>query len=300
MQINRLFEIVYILLDRKSVTAKELTEYFGVSRRTICRDIDALSTAGIPVYTKRGKGGGISLLPNFVLNKSLLNEGEQTEILSALYGLSSIKTEDTDQVLQKLSTRFNKTVTNWMDVDFSGWSHENDFFNDFKTAIIQRRIVEFDYYNREGEKSFRRVEPIQVWFKSKAWYLKGFSLTKQDIRLFKIGRIKNLVVTDKSFTVRDSLLLSDKTNQLTHEEPNLIRIKLRIEPERAFRVFDDFHESMIEKQPDGGFLVTVFWPEDNWLYGFILSFGKYAEVLEPTHLRTLIKNEAQTISKKYL
>ncbi|MHC5216476.1 helix-turn-helix transcriptional regulator [Enterococcus sp. LJL128] len=300
MQINRLFEIVYILLDRKSVSARELTEYFGVSRRTICRDIDALSTAGIPVYTKRGKGGGISLLPNFVLNKSLLNEGEQTEILSALYGLSSIKTEDTNQVLQKLSTLFNKTITNWMEVDFSGWSHENDFFNDFKTAIVQRRIVEFDYYNQEGKKTFRRVEPIQVWFKSKAWYLKGFSLTKQDIRLFKIGRIKNLVVTDQSFTARDSLLLSTKSGSLNQKEPNLVRIKLRIEPERAFRVFDDFHESMIEKQSDGSFIVTVFWPEDNWLYGFILSFGRYAEVLEPEHIRATIKNEAKMISQKYL
>jgi len=64
MQINRLFEIVYILLDKKSVTAKELTEHFGVSRRTICRDIDTLSEVGIPIYTERGKGGGISLLPD--------------------------------------------------------------------------------------------------------------------------------------------------------------------------------------------------------------------------------------------
>lgn len=300
MQINRLFEIVYILLDKKSVTAKELTEHFGVSRRTICRDIDALSSAGIPVYTKRGKGGGISLLPNFILNKSLLNEREQTEILSALYGLSSIKTNDTDQVLQKLSTRFNKTMTNWMDVDFSGWSHENDFFNDFKTAILERRIIEFDYYNQAGDKSFRRVEPIQVWFKSKAWYLKGFSLAKQDMRTFKIARIKNLVVTNESFAEREPLPILAKPETCTSEEPNVVNIKLRVEPERAFRVFDDFHESMIEKQSDGSFIVTVSWPENNWLYGFILSFGKYAEVLEPEHIRNIIKNEAQTISKKYL
>lgn len=300
MQINRLFEIVYILLDRKSVTARELTEHFGVSRRTICRDLDALSTAGIPVYTKRGKGGGISLLPNFVLNKSLLNEKEQTEILSALYGLSSIKTDDTDQVLQKLSTRFNKTMTNWMDVDFSGWSHENDFFNDFKTAILDRRIIEFDYYNQAGDKTFRCVEPIQVWFKSKAWYLKGFSLGKQEMRTFKISRIKNLVVTNKRFAERESLPQLTKSETLTYEEPNVVKLRLRVEPERAFRVFDDFHESMIEKQSDGGFIVTVSWPENNWLYGFILSFGKYAEVLEPEHIRNIIKNEAQTISKKYL
>ncbi len=147
MQIHRLFEMVYILLDKKKITAGELAEHFGVSRRTICRDIDTLSTAGIPVYTEKGKGGGISLLPNFILNKSILSEGEQNEILSALYGLSSIKTDETNLILQKLSTIFSKTATNWMDVDFSGWSHENDFFNDFKTAILERRIIEFDYCN---------------------------------------------------------------------------------------------------------------------------------------------------------
>ena len=73
MQISRLFEIVYILLDKKRVTARELAEHFGVSRLTIVRDIDTLSMAGIPVYTERGKGGGISLLPDFVLNKSILH-----------------------------------------------------------------------------------------------------------------------------------------------------------------------------------------------------------------------------------
>lgn len=61
MQINRLFEIVYILLDKKMVTARELSEHLEVSQRTIYRDIDTLSAAGIPIYTNKGKGGGISL-----------------------------------------------------------------------------------------------------------------------------------------------------------------------------------------------------------------------------------------------
>jgi len=83
MQINRLLEIVYILLEQKTVTAKTLSAQFGVSRRTIYRDIDALSLAGIPVYAEKGKGGGIRLLPEYVLSKSILNEQEQHEILSA-------------------------------------------------------------------------------------------------------------------------------------------------------------------------------------------------------------------------
>ena len=57
MQINRLFEIVYILLDKKSITANELAEHFEVSKRTILRDIETLTIAGIPIYTQRGRAG---------------------------------------------------------------------------------------------------------------------------------------------------------------------------------------------------------------------------------------------------
>ena len=65
MKINRLLEISLVLLNKGTVTAKELAERFGVSTRTIYRDVDILSTAGIPVYTNKGNGGGISILDNF-------------------------------------------------------------------------------------------------------------------------------------------------------------------------------------------------------------------------------------------
>jgi len=113
MQINRLLEIVYILLNQKNTTAKQLAERFSVSQRTIYRDIDALSLAGIPVYTEKGKGGGISLLPEFVLSKSILSDKEQNEILSSLQGLTNMGTVDSDHALQKLSAVFSKSVTNW-------------------------------------------------------------------------------------------------------------------------------------------------------------------------------------------
>ena len=183
MQMNRQFEIIYLLLNKKSTTAKELAEHIGVSQRTIYRDIDTLSLAGIPIYTEKGKGGGISLLPDYVLNKSILSEQEQNEILSALQGLSSVKTAETDQVLKKLSTIFNKNTVRWLEVDFTDWSFANGkAFYDFKTAILERRIAEFDYYSTYGEMTHRRVEPIQLWFKSRAWYIKCFCLLRQDIQ----------------------------------------------------------------------------------------------------------------------
>ncbi|MCL2562507.1 MAG: YafY family transcriptional regulator [Oscillospiraceae bacterium] len=296
MQTSRLFEIIYILLHKKKVSAGELAEQLGVSRRTICRDIDTLSAAGIPVYTEKGKGGGISLLPEFVLNKSILSEQEQTEILSALHGLASVKTAETEQILQKLSTIFNKTTTNWLEVDYADWSHEHDYFSDFKTAILERRVAVFDYYNSDGDKTHRSVEPIQLWFKSKSWYLSAFCLLRQDMRLFKLARIKNLVVTDEHFPERDVVELSDDSGQ----EEQAITLKLRIAPEKAYRVFDEFYEDMAEKQPDGSFIVSVIMPETEWVYGFILSFGAHIEVLEPPHVRAVIKAEAEKIARKYL
>jgi len=296
---NRLFEIIYILLNKKSTTARELAEHFGVSQRTIYRDVDTLSLAGIPVYTEKGKGGGISLLPDFVLNKSILSEQEQNEILSALQGLSSVKTAETDQVLKKLSTIFNKNTVNWLEVDFSDWSFANGkAFYDFKTAILERRIAEFDYFSTYGEMTHRRIEPIQLWFKSKSWYIKGFCLTRQDIRLFKLSRVRNLAVTDEQFAERD-YLATPSPAPASHQKPD-VTLKLKIAPEMTYRIYDEFDEDMAEKQPDGSFVVSVTWPEDEWVYGTIMSYGEYIEVLEPEHIRKVIKEKLQKTEKKYL
>jgi predicted DNA-binding transcriptional regulator YafY len=88
MQISRLFEIVYLLLEKGTVSARELAGRFEVSSRTIYRDVENLSAAGIPVYMSKGRNGGISLLPDFVLDKTVLTQREREEIITALQGLS--------------------------------------------------------------------------------------------------------------------------------------------------------------------------------------------------------------------
>jgi len=299
MQQNRLFEIIYILLQQKSVTARALAERFEVSQRTIYRDIEHLSLAGIPVYTEKGKGGGISLLPGFVLSKAMLSEGEQNEILTALQSLGCIQAAETDQVLQKLSAVFNRSAVPWLEVDFSDWSYaQGQLFQDIKSAILEKRVAEFEYYSTYGEKTRRRVEPLQLWFKSRAWYLRGFCLMRQDVRLFKLTRIRSFTLTDERFPGRD-LLASPPDPAAVHERRD-ITLKLKIAPEMAYRVYDEFGEDLVERLPDGGFLVTVTWPEDNWVYGTILSYGEHIEVLEPAHIREIIRDKARKAAEKYL
>jgi len=295
LQASRLFEIIYLLLNKDRVTAKELAERFGVSTRTIYRDVDAISLAGIPVYTEKGKGGGISLLPDFVLNKSILSEHEQSEILASLQGLTQIQSADADNVLQKLSTVFNKTAAKWLEVDFTDWSFEQqDFWSSFKTAILQKLVVEFDYYSSYSEKTRRRVEPLQLWFKSRNWYLKAYDLAKCDIRLFRLSRIRNMDTTDEVFTERNLLTENVISSPPSSKRPD-VTLKLRIKPEMAHRVLDEFASVVEDQEADGSYIVSFCWPEDNWVYGTILSFGEYIEVLEPEHIRDIIREKARNI-----
>jgi len=101
MQINRLFEMVYLLLNKKSMTAGELARHFEVSPRTIYRDVELLSSAGIPIYMTKGKGGGISLLPDFVLNKAVLTDGEKSDILAALHAVEAVNLEQTNTAVEE-------------------------------------------------------------------------------------------------------------------------------------------------------------------------------------------------------
>jgi len=295
----RQFEIMYLLLNKKNTTAKDLAEHFGVSQRTIYRDIDTLCLAGIPIYTEKGKGGGINLLPEFVLNKSILNEQEQNEILSSLQALAGVKAAETDQILKKLSVIFNKSAVNWLEVDFSNWNCNNgSLFKDFRTAILEKRIAEFDYYSSSGEKTCRNIEPIQLWFKYRTWYVKGFCLTKQNMRIFKLTRIKNLKITDTYFSERALQESPPDTESVGYK--NNVTLKLRIAPEMAYRVYDEFGVDVPKKQPDGNLIVSVTVPEDNWIYGTILSYGEYIEVLSPKHIQENIKEKLQKITQKYL
>ena len=102
---NRLFEITHILLNKKQVTASELAEHFGVSQRTIYRDIDSLDLAGIPIYTEKGKGGGIGILPVLYwddwVNGFILSFGEYAEVLEPEHVKNIIK-----QKAQKISEKY--------------------------------------------------------------------------------------------------------------------------------------------------------------------------------------------------
>ncbi|MDD7794737.1 helix-turn-helix transcriptional regulator [Clostridium sp. 'White wine YQ'] len=301
MQISRLFQIIYILLEKKSVTAKELAENFEVSVRTIYRDIDALSEAGIPVYSTQGKGGGISLIENYVLNKSLLSHVEQDKILIALQSLTATGYPELKDTLSKLSSFFNKSNTNWIEVDFSNWGKydkQKDIFNILRNSILENRVINFSYFNSIGEKSNRNVEPFKLLFKEKAWYLIGYCIEKSSVRTFKITRMADVYITEKSCTHAD-------LQEFSHEpakdfSTKNIKITLKISSEGAYRVYDEFQEKEIKKNEDGSYTVISSMPEGEWLYNYLLSFGTMLEVIAPENIRDEMAKRLNKLIAKYI
>ncbi len=299
MHINRLFEIVYILLNKKIVTAQELSDHFEVSRRTIYRDIDELSASGIPIYTNKGKGGGISLLDNYVFNKSILSDKEQIDIISSLQGLSALDVPDIEPVLNKLAVMFQKNNSSWIDVDFSHWGSsldEREKFNLFKTSILNRNIVSFDYFSSYGEKTNREVEPLKLLFKSHGWYIYGYCRVKNDYRMFKVTRIKNPVMLEEKFK-RD--IPDDIQSSPQNFSFRMIKLVIKIDSVMAYRIYDEFDRECVEKNQDGSFTVTAIVPEDEWIYRYVMSYGNNAEVLEPQHIRDIVKIKLEEGLKKY-
>lgn len=299
MEQSRLFKIVYHLLEKGKSTAPELAEKFEVSIRTIYRDLDTISAAGIPIYATQGKGGGIFIMQDFVLNKSLLSEQEKEQILMALQGISATEHNQTDELLMKLSGLFQSKVTNWIEVDFSEWYKNTpnyDVFNLIKNAIFNQYTITFSYFAREGNYSNRTVEPIKLIFKNKDWYLYGFCLLRNDFRFFKLTRIKDLEISSDTFIRK---VKSSHEIETVIKNKNFIHAKLKFSPKVAFRVYDEFTDN-VSKDNQGNLYVNIDLPDNETLFSYILSFGDNVEILEPDYLRHSMKEKLALMLEKYI
>ena len=201
MRESRLFQILYILLEKGAATAKELAEKLEVSPRTVYRDIDALSQAGVPVYAEPGRSGGIRLLGDFVLDKALFSPAERRELFSALQSLSAL--ESGSPTFSKLSALFGPPPESWLEVDFSRWGNkleDNKKIETLKSAILCHQRLKIAYAAASGQITTRIVLPLKLSYKSKSWYLHAFCTERQSPRLFKLTRILDYTLLPQHFS----------------------------------------------------------------------------------------------------
>ncbi|MCI8812461.1 MAG: YafY family transcriptional regulator [Oscillibacter sp.] len=299
MKNSRLFEILYLLVEKRAVTARELAERLEVSERTIYRDVDALSAAGIPVFTQKGQGGGIRLMDQFVLDRALLSQAQQDEILFALQAILATGGGAEEETLSRLTALFRREGTGWLEVDFTDWGSgaaERENFALVKEAILTRRPLSFTYYSSAGARSRRTAEPARLVFKGGCWYLSAFCQKRQDWRVFRLMRMEALTVEEGVCPTRRP------PDRLEAPAPGGYRgvdLRLRFAPSAAWRVRDYFHPREITREEGGCLLVACNFPEDQWLMSFLLSFGSQLEVLSPVYWRDRLAGEIKKSLQLY-
>lgn len=299
MKNSRLFQILYLLMEHGEMTAGQLAERMEVSRRTIYRDLDALSAAGIPVYTQQGNGGGIHLMDQFLLNRSLLGDEEQEQILTALQSLEAVGAADSARVITQLSGLFQKKTVEWLEIDFESWGSkktEKEYFELCKRAILGRRLMSFQYYNSSGIQKYRVIEPYRLCFKSGTWYVSGYCRERRDYRLFRLGRMVDVVVEAETFLPRE---LPEREEERPEPVGETIHLELEFAKEAGYQVLDFFPPEEITFLPEGGFYVSASFPSGRWVIGYLLSYGTLVEVISPSWIREELKAEAEKLFRKY-
>lgn len=307
MRIDRMLAITVILLNRDRISARELADKFEVSVRTVYRDIDAINLAGIPVVSYPGNEGGFSIMENYRLDRQLLTLNDMLTILTALKGFDTGPThKEVESAIEKITNLvpkekagqaelfFNQMV---MDVaPYGSGKKYNERLNLLRKAVTDSSLVKIRYLNAKGEMQTRVIEPMTLIMQGYIWYLFAFCRKRDAFRIFKISRIKEAFILDQPFKRRDA---SYKDYFTDGDNLPATPIILKFSPEARVKVEDYFDDEQIERLINGDMIVRVTYPENEWVYSFILSYGEHVEVLEPEHIKEIIREKAKKILQIY-
>lgn len=294
MKENRLFRMLYLLLEKGQCSALFLADSLEVSTRTIYRDMDTLSSAGIPIYATTGRNGGIQVNQHYVLNQSYLTDPEKQDILQALQTMMTLQNKKENATLSKLSSLFDISVSQWLEINFSKWDSEDESIHSFdllKHSILNHTLITFSYVNSNSVLSKRKVKPVKLIFKSTTWYLQAYCFKQQEFRIFKLSRMINLESTKEVF---QPMTIPDTTFNLVQEK---IECRCLFSSTLAYRVYDEFDYHSIHPQEDGTLLVETRLPNEKWLPLYFLSFGSHLQVLSPPSIQKAIQEEVNNIIK---
>lgn len=300
MKIDRLIGILSVLLQQDMVTAPFLAERFEVSRRTINRDIEDLCRAGIPIVTMPGAGGGISIMENYKVNRTVFTTREMQDILAGLRSLDSVSgTNQYGLLMEKLAAGGSDFVAGNQSVliDLSSW-YKADLapkIEIIRAAIDGRQELEFLYFSPKKE-GRRRIESYYLIFRWSSWYVWGWCTSCRDFRLFKLNRMAELRLSGAGFEPR-KVPLPDLKNERIF--PGGIRVKAVFEPECKWRLVEEFGLDCFEEQEDGKLLFHADYTDQDNLISWLLTFGDRVELLEPENIRKELRELIEAMRKRY-
>lgn len=285
MKIERLIKIIFYILNRDCVSATTLAKEFGVSRRTILRDIDTLTLAGIPIYSEIGSKGGYSIHNDYRINEKIIDDANSEYILLALKSLKDIygdkKVQETYEKVKHIFSSSSKE--SMLEIDLSV-INENDYviktISTLKRSIQDQLCVTFDYTNSQNKSIKVNADVLHVFYKWYAWYLFAYNRETENFRVYKVVRMRNLEVTDEKW-----LKLYNIQNELEkyEKERNSSNIIVCIEYKKDMQTLvEEYFPSIICTEFENTVVGKFTMKENDFvLFSIILGFGNKIKVISP-------------------
>jgi predicted DNA-binding transcriptional regulator YafY len=316
MRADRLLSILMLLQAHGKLTTQQMARDVGVSRRTILRDLDALSTAGIPVYTESGPGGGVALDENYQMALSGLSASD----LPALFvsGMPSLLEHvgmegRADDILLKLFAGLPayhhqavQQIRHRLHIDPVWWWYEEQplsFWEQLQQAVFEDRKIRAGYERHDGSISERVLEPYSLVSKAGIWYL--VARREESWRTYRISRFHQVTLLAERFTRSMDFDLASYWQAHVEEMKSSLphydfTLRIPVEKEEFLR-FHISGNSAISELPDepGWFKAEIQVPSLESAKMLIFGVGAAAEVVEPEELRQAILMEARQVVERW-
>lgn len=296
---DRLLGIITILLNNEKIKAKYLAEKFEVSVRTIYRDIEDICKAGVPIITFQGGDGGIGIVKEYKLDKSVLTKSELENILIGLKSIQSMFIDkNIDLLLEKLNPKREDVISvNNIIIDLASFHQSSlrEKIELIRKAIDERKELFFRYYSKHGIFE-RNIEPYLVIFRLSAWNVLGFCKEENDFILFKLTRMTDIIISDTIFNVRDIPEEKLKKKDFFNDK---YTVTMLIDRSLEYKLIDYIEFSSYEITEDNRIKVDMPYINYEFIIELILSFGDKVEVLSPKHVIEDLKIRVENILNKY-
>jgi Predicted transcriptional regulator len=314
---ERLLNLVYMIQKSPGIQAGELAKIFGRTTRTIQRDISNLRKAGFSIASSTGAAGGFAsrgsyylkplvftgteALAIFVASRVLLEQNGFpyiNDLKSALEKVSQVICEKDEQFFQSLEPRTSIVVKQIK--DYYPWGN---IFSQINQAILDQVMVEIEYDSYSSHTiSSRRVNPYHMLFREGCWYLIGYCHFREEIRIFRIDRIRSLeILTTKFQNPKEFSIEGFFKNSWNLGKGDPITVKIRFNPPVSRLIRENiWHPTQKIEEIEGDSLIYTVRVEGTWeIRQWILGWGEAAECLEPKGLREEIRREIKEMVEKY-
>lgn len=310
MKMDRLLGILSVLGSGGKVTVAALAERFEVSRRTIFRDLDSLSRAGIPIVSYPGLGGGVTVAERYKLETSILSRDDLKNLFTALHGLDSIeKSGSLNGLMAKLLPEGTKEVFSESDylIDLSSWFQDSitkEKVSVFHGAIVQKNRIWMEYISASG-RSERIVQPHKLVFKQSDWYLYAYCEKREEFRLFRLSRVAAYRILESHFVCKPIYNIAfweDFGRDLFSSEGGAsffeVVMEYGAEDETALSGILDakfFHRNVEQERGQ----IRFFTSNLDWAADLAFRFQDKVKILEPEHLKNRFLNKLDRIRAFY-